>query len=513
MDTQPRRAAAYHAGVDESLHRRVVENQADFIVEVAADGRILYASPSTCALFGRAAAELAGTPLQHHQHADDSPRADEALRSLARPPHQVVLEHRVQTPRGWRLVSWSLQAVVDASGAVASIVGAGRDVTEQRAHEFRLRQAEKFQAIGQLAGGVAHDFNNQLTGILAGAELLRGAVARDPELREVADMVLSAAEQSARLTRQLLAFARKGALQAVLVDVQRLVADVAEVAGRTIDKRISVRVESSGRAAAVLGDPVQLRSALASLVVNARDAMPDGGQLTLATRVVTLGPDQIAIRELDVAPGRFVSIEIRDTGSGIDPETRAHLFEPFWTTKEQGSGLGLASVFGTVKSHHGAIEVSTRLGAGTVFTLLFPAVQASEEQRGGGPARTAAVPGVRVLVVDDERVVRRALQRILERDGHQVLLAECGQEALDVFARSWKEIDVVILDVMMPDVDGREVLRRMRETNPAVRAILSSGFTAESDPSLTVAGAWLLQKPYTPEQVRAVLAEAMAGTK
>lgn len=281
MDTQPSRAAAYHAGVDESLHRRVVESHADFIVDVAADGRILYASPSTCALLGRVAAGLRGEPLQHHQHVDDSPRTEEALRALASPPHRIVLGHR------------------------------------------------------------------------------------------------------------------------------------------------------------------------------------------------------------------------------------AHLFEPFWTTKEQGSGPGLASVFGTVKAHHGAIDVSARLGAGTVL----PSVQASEEQRGGGPARAAAVPGVRVLVVDDERVVRGALQRILERDGHQVSLAECGQEALDLFARSWKEIDVVILDVMMPDVDGREVLRRMRETNPAVRTILSSGFTAESDPSLTVAGAWLLQKPYTPEQVRAALAEAMAGAK
>ncbi|HVP67743.1 MAG TPA: PAS domain S-box protein [Anaeromyxobacteraceae bacterium] len=512
LDVGARRQAEQALRRSEQRYRHLVENQQDLIVEADVDGRVRFASPSYCRLFGKSIEEVVGQHFMPLVHAEDRGATLQALEKLFLPPHTCTVEQRAMTPGGWRWLAWSDQAVLDENGEVVSIVAVGRDVTTQRAMEERLRQSEKLHAIGQLAGGVAHDFNNQLTGILSAGEILAQALKAEPELRELAEMVVTAAEHSTRLTRQLLAYARKGKLKTVPVDVHGTVQDVIALLRRSIDKRIAIRQALEARPSTTLGDSGQLHNALLNLALNARDAMPEGGELTFASRTVDLTRADVEAGRLDVVPGRYVALEVRDTGVGMDAETRSHLFEPFFTTKDvgKGSGLGLAAVYGTMKTHRGAVDVSSERGRGTAFTLYLPLVE--PETRA---ADLEAVPAVearrRILVVDDERVVRDVLRRLLERAGHHVLVADGAEEGLEIYRQSWHHLDLVIMDVMMPDMDGREALARMREVNPNVRAVLSSGYSVDAEGALATDGVRLLQKPYALEDVSRAIAEALAA--
>ena len=512
LDVGARKRAEEQLRRSEQRYRHLVENQQDLIVEADVDGRVRFASPSYCRLFGKSVEEVVGQRFMPLVHAEDRGATLQALEKLFLPPHTCLVEQRALTKDGWRWLAWADKAVLDENGEVVSILAVGRDVTAQRAMEERLRQSEKLQAIGQLAGGVAHDFNNQLTGILSAGEILSKALDGEPELRELAEMIVTAAGHSTRLTRQLLAYARKGKLKTVPVDVHGTVQDVIALLRRSIDKRITIRQELHAQPSATLGDAAQLHNALLNLALNARDAMPDGGELTFASRVAVLSREHVESGHLDVPPGRYVALEVRDTGVGMDAETRSHLFEPFFTTKDvgKGSGLGLAAVYGTMKIHRGAVEASSEPGKGTTFTLYFPVVEA--EARTGGAARAPAVEAKRrILVVDDERVVRDVLRRLLERAGHQVLVADGAREGLEIYRQNWHHLDLVIMDVMMPDMDGREALAMMRELNPNVRAVLSSGYSVDGEGTLATDGVRLLQKPYALEDVSRAIADALAA--
>src|SRR5512138_640010 len=263
------------------------------------------------------------------------------------------------------------------------------DVTERRRMEERLRQAEKLQGIGRLAGGVAHDFNNQLTGILANADFLVGALGGAAELRTAAEEIRAGAQRSARLTRQLLAFARKGNVVAIPVDVHEAIADVITLLRRSIDKRIAISTDLRAVPSVVIGDPTQLHNALLNLALNARDAMPEGGTLRFATRRVDPPPERRAGLHAPLPPGPLVELSVSDDGAGMDAETLAHVFEPFFTTKPagEGTGLGLASVYGTIESHGGAITVASAPGRGTTFTMWLPRAEA--EVAAAEPLRAA----------------------------------------------------------------------------------------------------------------------------
>jgi PAS domain S-box-containing protein len=512
LDVAPRRRAEEALRRSEERYRHLVENQQDLIVEADVDGRLRFVSPSYCRLFGRREEELVGQYFMPLVHEEDRGATLQALERLFLPPHEASVEQRAMTPRGWRYLEWNDRAVLDERGEVVSIVAVGRDVTEQRAMEEQLRHAEKMQAIGQLAGGVAHDFNNQLTGILACGELLEAGLEGDPEKQELAEMIVTAAEHSARLTRQLLSFARKGKGRMVPVDLHGTVQDVLALLRRSFDKRIALRTDLAARPSTTLGDPGQLHNALLNMALNARDAMPQGGELTFATRVEVLDAARIEAGRLEVAPGRYLAVDVRDTGVGMDAATLAHVFEPFFTTKDvgRGSGLGLAAVYGTTKAHRGAVEVASEPGRGTTFTLHLPLVEAEADRQGEEDA-PAVEARRRILVVDDERMVRDVLRRLLERAGHQVVVADGGAEGVEIYRRQWHHIDLVILDVMMSDMDGREALARMRGVNPAIRAVLSSGYAVDGDAFLATDGVRLLQKPYTLEDVTRALAEALAA--
>ncbi|HET7753443.1 MAG TPA: ATP-binding protein [Anaeromyxobacteraceae bacterium] len=495
----------------EEKYRILVENQTDLVVKVDVQGRFLFASPSYCRTFGKTEEELLGNAFMPLVHADDREITLRAMRDIERPPHTCYVEQRALTVNGWRWIAWADTAVLDGDGNIEAIIGVGRDVTDRRNVEERLRRSEKLEAIGRLAGGVAHDFNNQLTGILGGAEILRRALADRPDLLDIVEELRASALRSAGLTRQLLAFSRRSPAHPVIVDVSRVITEVVALLRRSVDARIDVRVVADGPPATVRGAPDRLHTALLNLALNARDAMPSGGTLSIETSVVELDAPRCAGLPFDIDPGRHVQITVRDTGIGFADEVRAHLFEPFFTTKEvgRGSGLGLAEVYGTVKAHGGAIAVDSVLGRGTTATVWLPAVDGLPARPSQKPDGLTAMRPLQVLVADDEPNVRKTLGILLRSSGHYVLESTCGREAIDRYRREWRAIDVVIVDAVMPDLGGGDVLAQMRTINPAVRIVLSSGHSAEAlDVDGADDGVVFLQKPYTSEQLAAALADA-----
>ncbi len=517
---EDRRLGAEALRRSEENYRLLVENQTDMVVKVDLQGRFLFVSPSYCRTFGKQEWELLGRSFMPLVHADDREPTARAMEALYRPPHAAYMEQRALTADGWRWLAWADTAILDPAGRVVEIVGVGRDVTERRRMEDRLRQSEKLEAIGRLAGGVAHDFNNQLTGIVNGAEHLRAALGVDRELRRVADGVLDAALRSAALTRQLLNYARKEPPRAVPLDVRRAVEDVVALLRPGLDKRIAIRAELAPGPAQVRGDPDRLHAALLNLGLNARDAMPDGGTLTFASRRVELDEAACAALPFDLSPGRYVELSVRDSGVGLSAEARAHLFEPFFTTKGvgEGSGLGLAEVYGTVTGHRGAVLVESEPGRGTAVKLLLPASAGAAEPLLSAPLPAHAAPaatarGLGVLLVDDEANVRRSLALLLRTCGHRPIECDGGRAALERLRAGGEEIDLAIVDMMMPDMTGRQVVAALRALRPELPVVISSGFSAGADLDALRAepGVHFLQKPYRAEELEQVLLSAAPG--
>ncbi|BDG02429.1 cache domain-containing protein [Anaeromyxobacter oryzae] len=382
--------------------------------------------------------------------------------------------------------------------------------------ERNLLQAQKMETVGRLAGGIAHDFNNQLTAILSNSEHLARALPGDEGA--IAGDIRDAALRSARLVNQLLAFARKGPSRVVAVDLHRTVDEVVGLLSRSIDKRIQLRTRLEAAPALVRGDPDRLHTALVNLALNARDAMPDGGTITFETRRVELDAAACAAVPFDVSPGPYLEVRVVDTGIGLSEEVRAHLFEPFFTTKGVGMGsvLGLAEVYGTVKTHQGAITVESAADRGTSFALLLPAVdgvspEPRSERTQGRPTPTYPL---RVLIADDEQNVRISLGLLLRTGGHEVIECANGAQAVRTHKADARRIDVVILDMMMPDMSGREVLAKIREVTPDVPVIVSSGFSKGPDVEALrgESAVFYLAKPYTTEQLERALAKACNET-
>lgn len=381
-------------------------------------------------------------------------------------------------------------------------------------HELRLRHAEKMEAIGQLAGGVAHDFNNQLAGILGYAEMLQQMVHDRKDLRLYVSRILSAAERSARLTRQLLSFARKGPMEMEPVDLHAVIADVAAILHRSIDKRIELTQRLDAHPSLTWGDASQIENALLNIGINARDAMPEGGTMEFSSDVVEIKPGDLRGHP-PAEPGRYVRVGIRDTGSGIDDATLSHLFEPFFTTKPRGkgTGLGLSAVYGIVQAHRGFITVDSEPGRGTLFSVHFPAsaklvpLQAETAGRADGPQGA-----IHVMLVDDEKVVVEVASILLKAMGHRVTAMTNPMQAVEFFARHWKDVDLVMLDMIMPKLSGRDVFDKVVEINPDAKVLLCSGYSVEGEAEglLKRGAVGFLQKPFTRESLAQKLSEAMA---
>jgi PAS domain S-box-containing protein len=448
-------------------------------------------------------------------HEEDVPKLVEWFDQLRAGVQVPVLEIRFRRPNGEMRVADIEGQAISEGGKIAHIAGTFKDVTAQRSIERQLIQAQKMEAIGNLTGGMAHDFNNLLGVIIGNLDLLRDRRGGDPEIDELSREALDAATRGAELTRGLLAFARRQPLRPQLVDLNELVAGITKLIRRTLGERIEVVVELGREIWPVMADPVQLEAALTNLATNARDAMPKGGKLTFATRNRQLDPDY-TVEHPDLAPGDYAMIEVSDQGIGIPQEDLGRVFEPFFSTKErgQGTGLGLAMVFGYIKQSGGHINVYSEVGVGTTFRLFLPraAGGAAAEQR---RRREAPLDGRAevVLVVEDNAGLRRVAVRQLTALGYIVREAEKASAALSLLETE-PRVDLLFSDVIMPGtMDGRELAAVVVERWPAIKVVLTSGFPGATVTALGEVAdhIHLLSKPYRKDDLARALRAVLDG--
>jgi PAS domain S-box-containing protein len=409
-------------------------------------------------------------------------------------------------------VQLSVRAERDAASGIAYYETIVRDVTEQRRLQAQLLQAQKMEAVGRLAGGVAHDFNNLLTVIISYTDLLLEDLDRDDPKREDLAAVRKAAEGAAALTHQLLAFSRKQVLQPRVLDLNATVASTEKLLRRLIGEDIRLVAKLGSGLGQVKADPGQIEQVIMNLAVNARDAMPAGGQLTIETANVEM--DEAYVRGHPLAePGRYVMLAVSDTGIGMDEQTKAHIFEPFFTTKEmgKGTGLGLATVYGIVKQSGGFIWLYSEPGQGTSFKIYLPLVEESA-QRHATPAAAKLPRGTEtILVVEDAPAVRAVTRQVLERQGYVVLEAPNGEAALVLATKHHGPIHLLLTDVVMPGVNGRQLSEQLARPRPDMLVLFTSGYTDDSvvRHGILESGIAYLQKPFTPDglarKVREVL--------
>jgi PAS domain S-box-containing protein len=451
-------------------------------------------------ILGRTGHELPGFDAQVFQRMLATGRRESAERAVDDRWFQVVAD-----------------PLRDEADRVTGAVFIVSDVTDHKHLEEHLQRAQKMQAIGQLAGGVAHDFNNLLTAIVGNVALLIEGNPPPPQA-EFLRTIDKAATRAAELTRQLLGFSRQNILWLKPLNLNEAVEEVVTILRRTIDPRISLEVWSAPDLWPVKADLNQLHQVLMNLCLNARDAMPEGGYLLLETSNVVLDA-AAARRHPETGPGEFVRLRVGDTGQGIAPDIRARIFEPFFTTKKpgQGTGLGLAMVFGIVKQHHGWIECASTVNRGTTFDVYLPRC-ADEPNAAAVPA---ANPGATngsetILLVDDEAMLRDLGRTILENAGYRVLIAEDGRDAVALYRRERQRIDLVILDLTMPHLSGRDALGLLREINPHVQVLMTSGYSAEEKIPSGIEGVMgFIPKPYRQKDllhtVRSALDRCKAG--
>ena len=406
----------------------------------------------------------------------------------------------------------TISPIRDAAGNVINYVAVKRDITKEVELEDRLRQAQKLEAVGRLASGIAHDFNNLLAGIRGFGELISQEATDCPKLRDYSEEIIRAASRAADLTTQLLAFARKGNVLLVPVDIHGMIGEAIGILKHTIDPRIEIRTELTASRPLVMGDPSQIHSAILNLGVNARDAMPNGGELTFTARNVRLDSEYCHRHSLERGPGEYISITVADTGIGIEEKYLAHIFDPFFTTKEQGkgTGLGLAGVYGCLKSHAGTVEVVSTVGKGSVFTLYFPAFETPELPSLSEFANIQINGHERILLVDDEDIVRVLAERMLTKAGYQVITCKDGEEAVSLYRTAMNAIDLVLLDLMMPKMNGRDTFAALQKFNPEVKVLIMSGFSDDDLQELMREGIiGYIQKPFQMQSFLLKIREAL----
>ncbi len=503
----------------EARFRGLIEKSTDVVVVIDAERVIRFFSPGGTAALGWAEAEMVGHHPPEFIHPDDEPTVARAFQSLlAQPADTTHVTYRFRHRDGsWRVLDAAARNHLGDS-VLGGIVVNARDITEQVRLRERLADAQRLESIGQLAGGVAHDFNNLLTAILGGAECARDSIDEGalPQ-RDDIEMVLDAAKRASELTHQLLAFARRQPLAAAPVALGALTREMERLIRRLLPESIALTISEACDPWLVRADAGQLRQVILNLASNARDAMPSGGQLTIETRKRVLDAEE-AVGAGAAAPGEYVCLCVRDTGVGISLDAQAHLFEPFFTTKAlgRGTGLGLAAVHGIVKQLGGGIVVESEPGRGTAMHISLP--RCSPEPSGPRPtAETAVGGGERVLLVEDERLVRQVAERTLRKAGYEVLVAQDGDEAL-ALAIPEGSVSLLITDVVMPGLDGSQLAGRLKARHRGLKVLYVSGFTADTIAHHGVLdeGVELLEKPFIAtellERVRRVLDGAGANS-
>ena len=515
----------------EARYRTLVERlpAITYVAELGADGPWHYVSPQIETMLGFSPAEWLSDPMNwmNHIYPDDRETAL-AAEKLFQETHELFQAEYRMCARDGRLLWFRDEGVLlyETEGQGLLMQGVMYDITERKRLEDQLRHSQKMEAVGQLAGGVAHDFNNLLMLIQAHNENLRERFAADDPARKDASEIENAVTRAASLTAQLLAFSRKQVLRPKVLDLNVVLADVSEMLHRLIGENIEVKIVPGRSLGRIKTDPSQMEQVILNLAVNSRDAMPDGGKLTIETCNVQL--DDNGSRIHDGAPaGKYVLLSVSDTGIGMDRETRAHIFEPFFTTKEpgKGTGLGLATVYGVVKHSDGWIWVDSEPGRGTTFKIHLPRVEESpvegcgvedleveeslvsqsrveepkrQQQLAGKPALSAMPKGTEtVLVVEDQDGIRDIVRESLRRNGYKVLIAVDGNEALKMADAYPDPIHLLVTDLVMPNIGGRELAQRLTPLRPGMKVLFMSGYSESSALDDEDADATILQKPFS----------------
>ena len=484
----------------------ILESMSEGILEVTSEAKVVYANPTAVSLLSKSDQTLLASDFTKLFQGDDRKKIEKAL-TAPEDASAAILEDS-QFELNDKQFSMKILPIKE-EGKRANIVILN-DITEQKGMESQLRNAQKMEAIGTLAGGIAHDFNNLLMGVQGHTSLmLLQAESTHPNythLKEIEDLV----QRGSDLTKQLLAFAREDRQDLRPANLNQIINETAKMFGRT-RKEIAVREKYVKDLWPVIIDHGKFKEVMLNLYVNASQAMPGGGDLTLETANTNL--DGKDVKPVKMEPGPFVKIMVSDTGIGMDDKIKERIFEPFFTTRElgKGTGLGLASVYGIIKNHGGFIKVDSEKGKGTTFTIYLPATQKDVKKRKNDPNKILLEGSETILLVDDEKIILNVGREILENMGYRVVVADSGRRAIEVYKENRDQIDMIILDAIMPEMGGNETYEKLKAINPRVKVLLSSGYGINDQAVQILANACdgFIQKPFNMEDLskstRAVL--------
>jgi PAS domain S-box-containing protein len=523
VDISERKAAEDALHESERKFRALAENSPDNIFRYDRDCRLLYANHQVKTTLSLADSLFLGkTPLELSPEGLFAGGLAEAenyqtiLQGVIRSGEVADVEMRVQTSGGaFRVHSVRFAAERGGDGQIVGALAFGRDVTEMKKLVEQLGQSQKIEAVGQLAGGVAHDFNNILTAIIGFSNIAKMRMKPGDPQEPLIDQILAAADRAAHLTRSLLAFSRKQVLDPKPIDLNNVVRNIEKLLGRLIGEDVEFSAQLTGQCLIVMADAGQIEQVLMNLATNARDAMPAGGSLSITTEVKAIGEDYITTHGYGKA-GQYALIVVSDTGHGMDAQTLGRVFEPFFTTKKpgKGTGLGLSMAYGIVKQHDGYINVYSEPGNGTTFRIYLPLITLAVED--AHPNTGTPPPGgtETLLLAEDDQVIRTLMAGVLTDYGYQVIEAVDGKDALDKITAQLRKIDLLILDVIMPKMSGKEVYDSVKAQGPSPKALFISGYTADSlnRRGIFEEGVHFIAKPVSPSEllhkIRSILDEA-----
>lgn len=489
----------------EERYRRIFETASDGILLLEKSrGNIAHVNPAAEKMMGYTEAECAGKNLRDIGVSLDVSDFPAIMQTLEKSGIINYGDVPVKTRSGLDICT-DIYIVDRAHLAQCNI----RETTERKKLEDQLRQAQKMEAVGLLAGGIAHDFNNILSAIVGYGSLLQTKMHPDDPLREYADQILVSADRAAEVTHSLLAFSKKQQLNPKPISINALIKRLEKLLSRLIGEDIELKTAFASQDIVSMADAGQIEQVLLNLAMNARDAMPHGGHLTLATERVEL--DDTFLREHGYgAPGLYAVISVSDTGIGIPKEIMDKIFEPFFTTKDpdKGTGLGLAMAYGIIRQHKGYINVYSEPGMGTTFRIYLPVIACAEESIAKSPVEPLPLMGSEtILIAEDDAILRKLLSTILLANGYKVILAEDGEAAIRTFSDNRDEIQLVMLDMIMPRISGKEVFDQIRKMRPAIKTLFSSGYTADriDKESLLQEGVDFIMKPVSPKDLLRVI--------
>ena len=496
------------------LFRRVFDQLPIGTALLSIDGRFNRVNPALCKMLGRSEEELRGLTFLDVTHPDDRPASVLQVRELlAGNIDHLEMEKRYVRKDGdgvWGYVS--VRLIRDAEGRPLWTMPVVIDITERRRLEEQFRHAQKMEAVGQLAGGIAHDFNNILTAIIGYSEMLLEQVGPDKPMFGDLNQIYEGGRRAAALTQQLLAFSRKQVMQFEVLDLNQVLVRFQHLARPLIGEQVRLEMDLAREPMPILADATQLEQVVMNLLVNARDAMPNGGRVAIGTRPVTVDLE-FARTHHPIRPGEYVELVVEDNGTGMSEEVKRHLFEPFFTTKGpgKGTGLGLATVFGIVKQMGGYVWVTSVLGQGSVFRIQFP--RPKEHVRAGTYQASASGSSVGhevILLVEDDPNVRQFTRTVLTRYGYRVHEAADATDALNHMRPGARCPDLVIIDIVMPGMSGRELAKLLKEEHPGIRVLFTSGYVEDRDVHGALDdGAGLLEKPFTATELLRRVREAL----